>query len=726
MANREVSLLKLHIGRFSGLTDLSLSFRPDKPNLVIAANRAGKTSVCEFLRFMFYGIDEENRCYFPWDGERTVSGSLSILVGGARYDISRMQSGEGGGHVSVVAVDSEREVELGELSPGEYFLGIDAWLYDRTVYFQQKQNAKIQADLSVKTLDRFAALFSDGTGLYSQVQQLTEEKNLLMNKEKTGEIDRLMVRRKEYETRMARCERRRADIDEAQKQLAECNAKMADSSRRIVLLKAELKSRGDLQAASSVTALKEEIESNEARLRNIAASAHIGEILPNRVAAEELRMQYADYCRLNARITESKEKLMLSEDNLKFHGNLFAGVDTDAQTVEDAKRHIDRGRRMRVLFLSFSLFFLLVGIGAFAYLYFSETFTILQAGIVGLSLLIFAAILGLCASIFRMRSERLLEEFDIESLDDFYDVYDQFIAHKRTDALYQEQVEKERAHIKKLTAQAEETLSGLSRFAPGCSGAQQICAACVSLLETYATFCELGERIKELREKYRDITSSTPPVDEEGKVDETLALERELLQLSQRNESLFAQKTALETHLADMRAEGDPAQELAELVSQNERGLLTLLEQYRTLEMSLELAKDALNRFEKSVKTPIAEEINAMLSFAVEPGESFEFGDSFELRYKRGDKRFALSEAGGGLSELAHIAMRLCIARRALPHGLFLVFDESFSYIDEKSKRQLAEYFRKHYTQFLIFASGSDVVSAFSDGAVIQTFGAAL
>ncbi|MBR6530512.1 MAG: AAA family ATPase [Clostridia bacterium] len=724
--SRNVSLLKLHIGRFAGLCDLSLEFRPDRPNLVIAANRAGKTTVCEFIRFMFYGMDVASGRFFPWEGERTVSGSLSLLWGNERYDISRMQSGQSAGHVSVVEAATEREVNLGDKTPGEYFLGLDSWLYDRTVYCQQKQNAKIQEDLSVEALDRFAAVFSEGRGVYSEVQRLTDAKNRLMNKDKTGQIDELMARRKEFEMRQTEIERRRAQIIQTEKQLSECENRMADISRQIVLTKAELKDHGDLRAADSLTALKDEIEQNESKLRVLATDARIGQILPNRVAAEELRLHYSDYCRLGAKLTEAKETLMLSEDNLKLHGNTF-GADVDEERVEEAKRTVDSSRKWRVFFLSLAVFFAVLGVGVFSLLAFGPAaLPIINAALVGLVFAIFTAGSLLCTSVYRMRIDRAVGELGADTLDAFYAMYDEYLAHRRSQDLYREQIAKEQAKIRALQERASEILGELSRFAPGVQGAKEICESCVNLLNAYATFCELGERIKELREKYRLLSGEENEVSVPEEQGEILALERRLMQLSQTNEQLYAQKTTLETTLAELRSYGDPSRELAELSGQNEQGLLNLFEQYRNLEMALEHARDAQDRFEKSFKAPIAEEINNLLSFVLEPGESFEFGDRFDLRYKRGDRRFALSEAGGGLSELASLAMRFCVARRAISHNIPLVFDESFTYIDERSKRALSDLLNEKQAQTLIFASGSDIVSAFSAGAVIQTFGSAL
>lgn len=723
---RNVSLLKIHIGRFAGLCDLSLEFRPDRPNLIIAANRAGKTTVCEFIRFMFYGLDVKSGRFFPWEGERTVSGSMSLFWGGERYDISRMQSGQSAGHVSVVESQTGREVELGEKSAGEYFLGIDAWLYDRTIYCQQKQNGKIQEDLSVEALDRFAALFSDGNGVYSEVKRLTEAKNRLMNKEKNGQIDELMTRRKEYEQRMAELERRKTQIAQTEKQLSECKSKLSEVARQIVLTKANLREHGDILAADSLTALKNEIEQNEARLRTLAADARIGQILPNRVAAEELKLHYSDYCRLNAKLTEEKEKLVLSEDNLRLHGNTFA-TDVKEGEVEKAKKTVDSSRKLRVLFLSLAIFFGVVGVVLFSVLAFGPApLTLLNAGLFGLVFAILASGAALCCAVHRIRVERTIGNLGVETTDEFYKLYEEYVSNHRSQALYREKIIQEQNIISALQEKARAVLQELSRFAPGAVGAKEICDACMTLLQSYATFCELGERIKEQREKYRVLSGEQPVEEDQTEKNEVTALERDLIRFSQMHEQLFSQHTNLENTLADLREQGDCTKELAELVSQNEQGLLNLFEQYRGLEMSLEMAKDAQVRFEKSVKAPIADEINGMLSFVLEQGEGFEFGEQFELRYKRGDRRFPLTEAGGGLSELASLAMRLCIARRAIRHNVPLIFDESFTYIDERSKRALASVLNEKEAQLLIFASGSDIVSAFSAGALTQTFGSAL
>ena len=80
----------LHIASFGGLADKTLDFS-DGVNIVEGANESGKSTICAFLRFMFYGLpskaDDKARAISLRDSR--AAGNLTFSDDGKRYRIER-------------------------------------------------------------------------------------------------------------------------------------------------------------------------------------------------------------------------------------------------------------------------------------------------------------------------------------------------------------------------------------------------------------------------------------------------------------------------------------------------------------------------------------------------------------------------------------------------------------------------------------------------------------
>lgn len=133
------------IEEFGGARDKKLTLAPGF-NLLTGENESGKSTLCAFIKYVFYGFSD------PKERERhsslktgNSSGSLIIEHLGDTYRIERRDSGrqhtvtvynEGSGDEFS---DWKTEFE----TPGEYFLGVPPALYTRSLYVSQASGGKL-------------------------------------------------------------------------------------------------------------------------------------------------------------------------------------------------------------------------------------------------------------------------------------------------------------------------------------------------------------------------------------------------------------------------------------------------------------------------------------------------------------------------------------------------------------------------------------------------------
>ena len=135
-------LLSLHIENFGTLSDVDMDFR-EGINMILHENGWGKSTLTEFIRVMFYGIEgskkrgylENDRKRFqPWNGKR-FGGDLSFEVNGKLYKVER----------NLAAKDADMTFKLYDLNTmleshdfseklGEELFGVDSESFRRTCF----------------------------------------------------------------------------------------------------------------------------------------------------------------------------------------------------------------------------------------------------------------------------------------------------------------------------------------------------------------------------------------------------------------------------------------------------------------------------------------------------------------------------------------------------------------------------------------------------------------
>ncbi|MBQ8357736.1 MAG: AAA family ATPase [Clostridia bacterium] len=152
-----MKIVRIEIEEFGKLADFVLE--PGTGiTLIEGENESGKSTLLAFLRFAFYGFPrrggpdgEERDKRLSWRSRRAV-GRLEVESAGVIYRITRRCIARGSTgresfseELSVIRLPEGEEVPLDGKTPGEYFLGLPAELYDGSLCLAQSGAERVSA-----------------------------------------------------------------------------------------------------------------------------------------------------------------------------------------------------------------------------------------------------------------------------------------------------------------------------------------------------------------------------------------------------------------------------------------------------------------------------------------------------------------------------------------------------------------------------------------------------
>ena len=184
----------LYIKSFGKLNGKRLSFA-DGVNIIEGANESGKSTICAFIQFIFYGLppktDDKLR-YISWDTS-LASGSIIVKDKGIRYRIERevvCSTTEEGKYVfreKCGIYDAETNMAcFKSRSPGEVFFGVSSSVFESTAYI--RQTAGNQLDTSSIGDEAENILFSGNERLNTSkaLAKLDSTRVFLLHKNRKG------------------------------------------------------------------------------------------------------------------------------------------------------------------------------------------------------------------------------------------------------------------------------------------------------------------------------------------------------------------------------------------------------------------------------------------------------------------------------------------------------------------------------------------------------------
>ena len=219
----------------------------DGINEFIYQNEWGKSTLCDFVLFMLYGIKatskksitlDENHLekYLPWSDGSRIAGAMELVSDGVSYRIERSVTAKGSGKIKVYRGGTECDMK----EPGIGLFGVDKQTFMRTFLVRQTD---IRFD---KTADIETALVNlvttgdEDVSFDSAVKRLDDLQRPIQSQKQsnTGKIPALRreimsledalrtlkFKKEEYDVRLSQLDTLVTSLDSAKKQLASITA----------------------------------------------------------------------------------------------------------------------------------------------------------------------------------------------------------------------------------------------------------------------------------------------------------------------------------------------------------------------------------------------------------------------------------------------------------------------------------------------------------------------
>lgn len=249
-------------------------------NVIYAPNESGKSTWCQFLRVMLYGLqgrgDASDKVHYaPWSGS-ALNGTMDVAEDGTELTISRItrRAASPMGEATCVYRGTATPWEgLRGMQPGEALMGIPQSVFERSAFIGENGLALSQTPELEK---RIAALITSGdeTVSFSETYGRLKKQLNYRKHNRTGEIPRLEEELSALERELAHVRQltvqrtqTQADRDALQTSVAE----LKDQQRRWQIITrqedAERELRRQAQARQQLLQLQETAQQAEAQYR---------------------------------------------------------------------------------------------------------------------------------------------------------------------------------------------------------------------------------------------------------------------------------------------------------------------------------------------------------------------------------------------------------------------------------------------------------------------------
>ena len=191
-------ILKIEIEEFGKLCD-RLFLLGEGMNLIEGANESGKSTLLAFIRFVLYGFPrkggadgEEREKRLSWHTGR-AAGRLVLRTQTGDYAVFRSVVRQGNAArenfaetLSVTALAGGEEVFLDGMTPGEYFLGLPAALYDSTLCLRQSDAARVSEPGVSEAVSEMLFTGSTGVSADAAIEKLRAARRELQHQKGRG------------------------------------------------------------------------------------------------------------------------------------------------------------------------------------------------------------------------------------------------------------------------------------------------------------------------------------------------------------------------------------------------------------------------------------------------------------------------------------------------------------------------------------------------------------
>ena len=192
----KMKITECYLYNFGRFKNYKISFK-DGLKCISADNGYGKTTICDFIRIMLFGmkdtrklgiIDNDRRHYLPWNNE-VCRGAITVSTADGVFRIER-SFGSKASEDSLTVYDVRCELPTDKLGPcpGRAILGIDADTFERTLYISDRGYT---ASSESRAINEIISGSNDGETsavIDRALKKLDEERKIYQKRGGGGEI----------------------------------------------------------------------------------------------------------------------------------------------------------------------------------------------------------------------------------------------------------------------------------------------------------------------------------------------------------------------------------------------------------------------------------------------------------------------------------------------------------------------------------------------------------
>ena len=726
----------LYIRSFGKLNDRKIQFS-DGVNIIEGDNESGKSTLCSFIRFMFYGLPsktEEKLRLISWNTS-TASGTLTLCEGKKRYRIERevVAIGNADGKTAfrekcaVYDADTNAQCFKGE-SPAEIFFGVSASVFESTAYIRQSHDTKIGGKALGEEAENILFAGNESINTKKALDRLDAARAFLLHKnQKGGKITELEAQRADVEMRLTEAKKASEDTiylegthrqytekrAEAEERLATVNAELEEFNKYNVR-KACLKSKAEKKRLIELETKMDELRTDPMHAgMDISDGDYITalETLQNDLSVATLR-----YTDAEKSLKDANDKLSQMSEKLEIFERFGAksGGKVREEMISQTKHHRTRARnalRMALIFLFSVPLFLLLAFGAETYFPAAPSFLpyiFLALTPVGLitSLVFFivygkakAALKAICKK-FGCSTYREFEELVRAATED--EAFMIFVTSAREEAY-----DNFTAASDTLEAVSTQILTSLQ------NGGFEIADTTASSLADALTVCrERRTEIARLDAAASEIRSRIDSIADELSIYSTEYLREAIFATYDENVmasfNLAAKKRdrdfltgaiatqteklhQIELELTALKSTSYNPTELAEEKVYLDHEIETLTKKWSAYILAIESIEKASGKLREGLSPKIAGNAGRLMAL-MSDGQYTTFGvdGDFALSYSDGAMMRDASSLSAGTGDLAYVCLRIALIellyKKAMPP---LLFDESFTRMDDRRLRRV-------------------------------------
>lgn len=730
-------ITEIQIDSFGGLCGKHLSLK-DGINIIYGSNESGKSTVSDFIRFIFYGVTNRTEAeHYPSLSTGKASGYITISLSEDEIAekktsllpdfvrIEREYIRKVTDKVRILNAESGAEILRGTI-PGEYFFGISADIFSSTAYVSQIGGRSVSGRDLGDAVENILFSADETIDTAKAIDRLDSARAKLMHKNaKGGIIAELRGQRESLITRVEAAKEAHKKLSSAESELESCekkldenNFKLGEAQKRVEYYEAAI----ELISASKAEQIKEKRETLIEEKKLIRQNASYEGFLPNDAYIEKLqeidgilkekrKKETAD----NIKIKEPDEELVRLRTKIENAG----GIHEIELRAEDSLT-----KRKAYAFLSFILmavFTASVCIGLYLLLG-SEKKGIIPI-IIGLT-----ALAGAVITIISRR-QAITEYYEILNLTGALDIDDLYRILDELDQISQSEISETgsrrwaksdceneissselEAELSELLAywnmeSVEQAVAAYSRFNIRLGEIESEISHQTELIETADTGADEKRRqqlrkiaaensylINSAKDSYNSEFSLSP--ENRKKLTEGLeGARREYSFIKGANEALLQKKHKIELSAVELKAKTEPLAPLCEQLGSVEKKLY----EYEHMHAALVLATDRLRSASNALHGRIAPALTRRVSEIVgnlteQKYTNVGIGNDFSMNFSKnsdennsGIRTLETSFMSGGTKDIAYIALRTALTeilcKNCLPP---LVLDESFCHIDSE------------------------------------------